>query len=143
VSPPYLDRLLYAAMKRRPLDTLALRALMKATHLLGLALAERLRKYRDSGDSCLDRFAQTREEALHASLLREVADVLATRWDKLPERQRPHYSPEARFRILRVTTLLALSADKAARTFRVPLRVCQGDRRRAFSTSLSIFVSAS
>jgi hypothetical protein len=44
VSSPYLDRLLVAAMKRRALDTLALRALMKATHLLGLALAERLRE---------------------------------------------------------------------------------------------------
>jgi len=106
-------------MKRRSLDTLALRALMKATHLLGLALGERLRRYRDSGDSCLDRFAQLQEEMLHAALLRETADILATRWDKLPERQRPHYSPEARFRILRVRTLLALSADEAAHTFRV------------------------
>jgi hypothetical protein len=43
---PYLDRLLTAAMKRRFLDGVALRALMKATDLLGLALAERLRQYR-------------------------------------------------------------------------------------------------
>jgi hypothetical protein len=115
----YLDRLLCAAMKRRSLDTLALRVLLKATELLGLALAERLRHYRDSGDACLDRFAQLKEESLHAALFRETADVLATRWDKLPERQRPHYSPEARFRILRIKALLALSAYEAARTFRV------------------------
>jgi len=119
VPSPYLDRLLCAAMKRRSLDVLALRALMKATRLLGLALAERLRQYRDSGDTSLDHFAQLKEEALHASLFRETADILATRWDKLPERQRPHYSPEARFRILRIRSLLALSADEAARTFRV------------------------
>jgi transposase InsO family protein/DNA-binding transcriptional regulator YiaG len=106
-------------MKRRSLDTLVLRALMKATHLLGLALAERLREYRDSGDSCLGLFAQLKEEALHAALLRETADILAIRWDKLPERQRPHYSPQARFRILRIRALLALSADEAARMFRV------------------------
>jgi transposase InsO family protein len=116
---PYLDRLLCAAMKRRSLDSLALRALMKATHLLGLALAERLRQYRDSSDSCFDHFAQLKEEELHAALLRETADILVTRWDKLPERQRPHYSPQARFRILRLRTLLALSADETARTFRV------------------------
>ena len=119
MSSPYLDRLLCAAMKRRSLDNLALRALVKATHLLGLALAERLRQYRDSGDTCLDRFAQLEEEALHAALLREAADILATRWDSLPERRRPHYSPEARFRILRIRALLGLSAYEAARIFRV------------------------
>jgi transposase InsO family protein/DNA-binding transcriptional regulator YiaG len=106
-------------MKRRSLDTLALRALVKSTHLLGLALAERLREYRDSGDPLLDRFAQLKEEALHAALLGETADILAVRWDKLPERQRPHYSPLARFRILRIRALLALSADETARMFRV------------------------
>jgi DNA-binding transcriptional regulator YiaG len=106
-------------MKRRSLDTLALHALMKATHLLGLALAERLRQYRDSGDPCLDRFAQLQEETLHSALLQETADILAARWDKLPERQRPHYTPAARFRVLRLKTLLALSADETAHTFRV------------------------
>ena len=116
---PYLDRLLRAAMRRRDLDTLALRALMKATHLLGLALAGRLREYRDGRDPALDRFAQIQEQILHASLLREALDVLGSRWDKLPERQRPHYSPEARFRILRLRALLALSAVETARTFRV------------------------
>ncbi len=106
-------------MKRRSLDNLALRALLKATHLLGLALAERLRQYRDSGDRCLDRFAEVQEQALCAALLRETADILATRWDRLPERRRPHYTPEARFRILRIKALLALSADEAGRTFRI------------------------
>jgi hypothetical protein len=116
---PYLDRLLCAAMGRRALDTLALKALMKATHLLGLALAGRLREYRDGRDRTLDRFAQLQEQVLHASLLREALDVLGSRWDKLPERQRPHYSPQARFRILRLRALLALSAVETARTFRV------------------------
>lgn len=116
---PYLDRLLRAAMKRRSLDTLALRALMKATQLLGLALAERIRQYRDSGDAVLDRFAQLEEQTLHVALLREALGILASRWDKIPERQRPHFTPEARFRILRIKTLLALSADETACTFRV------------------------
>ena len=119
MSSPYLDRLLVAAMKRRTLDTLAVRALMKATHLLGLALAQRLREYRDSGDPVLASYARRQEEALHVGLLRETIDVLTHRWDKIPERQRPHYSPQDRFRILRLKTLLALSAGKAARTFRV------------------------
>jgi transposase InsO family protein len=106
-------------MKRRALDTLAVRALMKATHLLGLALAQKLREYRDSGEPVLARYARWQEEALHVGLLRETIDVLGRRWDKIPERQRPHYSPQDRFRILRLRTLLALSAEDAARTFRV------------------------
>ena len=119
MSSPYLDRLLRAAMRRRDLDTLALRALMRATHLLGLALAGRLREYRDGDDPALDRFAQIQEQVLHASLLREALDVLGSRWDKLPEHRRPHYSPQARFRILRLRALLAPSAVETARTFRV------------------------
>jgi transposase InsO family protein len=116
---PYLDRLLRAAMKRRGLDTLALKALMKATHLLGLALAGRLREYRDGRDPTIGRFAEIQEQVLHASLLREALDVLGSRWDKLRERERPHYSPQDRFRILRLRALLALSAVETARTFRV------------------------
>lgn len=64
---------------------------MKATHLLWLALAERLRQYRESGDGVLDRFAQLQEQTLHVALLEEALDILGSRWDKLPERQRPHY----------------------------------------------------
>jgi transposase InsO family protein len=106
-------------MKRRCLDTFALHALMKATHLLGLALAERLRQYRESGDRVLDRFANLQEQALHVAYLREAVEIHGSRWDKLPERQRPHYTPEARFRIVRLRNLLALSATETARLFRV------------------------
>jgi len=106
-------------MKRRWLDTLALRALVKATHLLGLALAERLRRYRDSGDPLVRRFGHLEEQALQIALLDESLSVLGSRWDKIPERRRPHYSPEARFRILRLRALLALSAEQTARLFRV------------------------
>lgn len=119
MSSDYLDRLLRAAMKRRLLDGLALSALMKATNLLGLALAERIRQYRDSGDAVLDRFAQLQEQSLHAGLWREAVEILASRWDKIPERQRPHFTPEVRFRILRIKALLAWSADETASTFRV------------------------
>ncbi len=49
----------------------------------------------------------------------EALEILASRWDKIPERQRPHFTPEARFRILRIKTLLALSANETALTFRV------------------------
>jgi transposase InsO family protein len=116
---PYLDRLLRAAMTRRSLDTLALKALVKATHLLGLALAERLRQYRDGGDPVLGRFAQLHEHTLHIALLEEALDILGSRWDKIPDRARPHYSPEARYRVLRFETILALPAPDVAHRFRV------------------------
>ena len=106
-------------MKRRCLDTLALNALMKATHLLGLALGERLRQCRHSNDPALRRFAYVEEQALHVALLDEDLQILGSRWNKIPERQRPHYTPEARFRILRIRGLLALSAEDTARVFRV------------------------
>jgi len=104
-------------MKRRCLDTFALNALIKATHLLGLALGERLRQCRHSSDTALRRFARVEEQALHVALLDEALQILGSRWDKIPERQRPHYTPEARFRILRIRSLLALSAEDTARTF--------------------------
>jgi hypothetical protein len=84
VDSPFPDRLLRAAMKRRCLDTFALRALMKATHLLGLALAERLRQYRDSGDRVLDRFANLQEQALHVAYLGEAVEIHGSRWEQAP-----------------------------------------------------------
>lgn len=95
MSSDYLDRLLRAAMKRRLLDGLALSALMKATNLLGLALAERIRQYRDSGDAVLDRFAQLQEQSLHAGLWREAVEILASRWDKIPNASDPTSRPRS------------------------------------------------
>jgi DNA-binding XRE family transcriptional regulator len=42
-----------------------------------------------------------------------------TCWDKVPERHRPHYKPEERFRILRIRNLLGLSQRETAKMFRV------------------------
>jgi putative transposase len=106
-------------MKRRGLDQLALRALMKATHLLGLVLGQRLAEMRNQGDAKEALFAQVHEQTLQVSLYQEALDVNRTRWDKLPERQRPHHSPESRFRILRLMHLWALSHDETARMFSV------------------------
>jgi transposase len=52
-------------------------------------------------------------------MMREAAGILGARWDKAPERQRPHYSPEQRFRILRIRAFLGLSQREAASMFRV------------------------
>jgi DNA-binding transcriptional regulator YiaG len=52
-------------------------------------------------------------------MTREAAGILGARWDKVPERQRPHYPPEQRFRILRIRSFLGLSQRETAAMFRV------------------------
>jgi hypothetical protein len=52
-------------------------------------------------------------------MTREAAAILAARWDKVPERHRPHYVPEQRFRILRIRSFLGLSQRETAEMFRV------------------------
>jgi putative transposase len=92
---------------------------LKATHLLGLALGQRLAEMRDRGDAAEALSAELYEQTLHVSLFQEALDINRLRWDKLPERQRPHHTPESRFRILRLMHLWALSHDEAARMFSV------------------------
>ena len=113
------DRLFLALLRHKKLEPFGLRALLKAVHLLGLALGSRLAQMHESGDLRQTLLAEAHEQALHARLFHEAAQILASRFDKLPERQRPHYSPEARFRILRLKTLLALSTEETARLFRI------------------------
>jgi transposase InsO family protein/DNA-binding transcriptional regulator YiaG len=64
-------------------------------------------------------FERAEESALLLRMMREATEILAARWDKVPERQRPHYGPEQRFRILRIRTFLGLSQRETAAMFRV------------------------
>ncbi len=107
------------AVPGRSLDPAALPALLRATHLLGLALGSALGKLRDTGVTMARMFERAEEQALLLRMMREVAGILGARWDKVPERQRPHYGPEQRFRILRIRGFLGLSQREAAAMFRV------------------------
>ncbi len=97
----------------------ALPALLHATHLLGIALGSALGKLRDTGVTAAKMFEKTEESALLLRMMREAAEILGARWDKVPERQRPHYPPEQRFRILRIRNFLGLSQRETAAMFRV------------------------
>jgi hypothetical protein len=77
----------------------ALPALLRATHLLGLALGSALGRLRESGATAARLFERAEESALLLRMTREAAEILGARWDKVPERHRPHYVPEQRFRI--------------------------------------------
>jgi transposase InsO family protein len=97
----------------------ALPALLRASHLFGLALGSALGKLRDSGVTAAKMFERAEESALLLRMTREAAGILGARWDKVPERHRPHYPPEQRFRILRIRSFLGLSQHETAEMFRV------------------------
>src|ERR1035437_7989290 len=97
----------------------ALPALLRATHLFGLALGSALGKLRDSGTTAARMFERAEENALLLRMTREAAEILGARWDKVPERHRPHYVSEQRFRILRIRSFLGLSQRETAAMFRV------------------------
>ncbi|MCM3877749.1 MAG: trp operon repressor [Thermoanaerobaculia bacterium] len=103
----------------RVVEPSALPALLRATHLLGLALGSALGKLRESGVTVAQVFAKAEEQALLLRMTRETATILAERWGKVPDRHRPHYAPEQRFRILRIRTFLGLSQRETAEMFRV------------------------
>jgi transposase InsO family protein len=98
---------------------LALPALLRASHLLGLALGSALGRLRESGATVARLFERAEESALLLRMTREAAGILGARWDKVPERHRPHYVPEQRFRILRIRSFLGLSQRETAAMFRV------------------------
>src|SRR5258708_20996634 len=70
-------------------------------------------------DPLVDLQARLQEADLRARLGWEVALILGARFAKIPERHRPYFTPSQRFRILEVRSLLAWSAQEAARVFLV------------------------
>ena len=78
-------------------------------------------------------FERAEESALLLRMTREAAGILGARWDKVPERHRPHYPPEQRFRILRIRSFLGLSQRETAAMFRVSVETIA--RREMETTS--------
>jgi transposase InsO family protein len=114
-----LDRALVRALRRKPLERHALRVLLRAHRLLGLLLAHRLAEMRAQDDPLQRAQGEVQASDILSEALREAVSLLGDRLDKLPERRRPHYSPSARFRILRLRHLLGLDQHDAAALFRV------------------------
>jgi putative transposase len=115
----FADRVILKIVKNRRLERLALKALIRANELLGLAIGVRLASIRDSSEPLQKACAEAETSLLLACMLREACDILASRWDKIPDRHRPQYTPEQRYRILRLKSVLALGKDESARRFRV------------------------
>src|ERR1039457_5177597 len=77
----------------------ALPALLRATHLLGLALGSALGRLRESGATAARLFEKAEEQALLLRMMREAAGILGARWDRVPERHRPHYPVGAQWEL--------------------------------------------
>jgi hypothetical protein len=103
----------------RPTERLALRAVLAAARLLGLATGIHLRELRSGLDPLLRLQAQLEEAQIQARLAWEVVEILSDRFRRIPERERPHFSPPQRFRALEIRSLLGWSRQIAARVFLV------------------------
>ena len=137
-DPSFLDRAVLSIARTRGLDTIAMKALIKASELLGLALGIRLAELRDSEDPLQAAFADGQASFLLANCFQEVSELLAFRWDKLPDRQRPQYTPEQRFRILRLKKLSLWTQDETARRFRVSVQTVARWERESARSELSV-----
>jgi transposase InsO family protein len=100
-------------------EALALRAAFAAAHLFGVAAGIHLRALRAMGDPLARALAQAREEQFKSACFAHAIEILGARFDKLPERRRPFYTPRQRFQILELKNLLGWPADPIARLFRV------------------------
>jgi hypothetical protein len=100
-------------------ERFALRAVLVAARLFGLAAGTHLRQLRNLGEPLATMQAQLEEARLQARLAWEVAEILGARLRRIPERRRPYYSPAQRFRILEIRSLLGWSRDITAHAFMV------------------------
>ena len=116
---PCAEKLLASLATHPDLDPDALRALLKATRLLGLSLGTQLAQYRNSGEPLQMAFADVRRLVLVAHGYETASRIHAERWQKVPERRRPHYTPHLRFQILELKSLLGLSQKETAQVFAI------------------------
>ena len=86
---PLTDRVLSSIAKSRDLDRPAMRALMKATELLGLASGLELVRLRDSTEPLHQAYAQAKLEAIRTSGYVQLCQLLSERWEKLPRASAP------------------------------------------------------
>ena len=111
-------------------EKLALKAVLAAAHLIGLAIGASLRQLRGTGNPLATAEAVIRELELKAKIAWELTELIAARLDKIPDRQRPHYTPRQRFRILEIKNLLGWNRELIARAVRVsPNTISNWERR--------------
>jgi transposase InsO family protein len=116
----------------------ALRAVLNAAHLLGLAAGTHLRKLRALPDPVAELQARRQEAEIKAAALGALLEILLERFAKVPERHRPHCGPAARFRLLELKSLLGWNRLRAARMFLVCPNTLSNWERSADSTAMTV-----
>ena len=114
-TPPVHLRL--GTAREEKTEKLALRAVLTAARLLGVATGTHPRHLRDARDPLTTLHARLQEAELLAHLAWEAAHILRSRFAKIPERRRPYFTPAARFRILEIKNLLAWNGVDTAQFF--------------------------
>jgi len=113
------ERTLQAFTKRARFPKRAVRALLHAQRLLGLAFGLEIAERRSEDEPLQRAFGQAKLNEILLRAFQEVVAILGEHLDKVHESSRPHYTPELRYRILRVRNLLGFSQSEIARLFRV------------------------
>jgi hypothetical protein len=115
----FSDRLIPAVLRLGHIEPRAARALWKGIQLLSFAFAHCLSDLRADDEPLVKAHGEIQEKSFIEALLWDVVAILCERLDRIPDRQRPHYSPKARIRILRIRLLMNLSVDEPGKLFRV------------------------
>jgi len=111
------DRAIFTWSRRKQLEAQAQRALLSASEDLTVCCLVALGRLRASGDAQARLLAETRRLRIENAQFRSENGLLRGRLEKIPARQRPYYTPAARFQILEHMKAFLLSVDKTARTF--------------------------
>jgi len=116
---PLDDRVLSALARRRNFTTRALRLLMCTREQLSIALGLVLVKLRESAEPLQTVLAGLQEHRIHVQQLTEENRYLRSRLSRVPPKERSHYTPDERYRILLYKSTYLLSTEETARRFLV------------------------
>ena len=104
---------------KRKLENAALRAFLKTSDLLGLTIGKAIADCRAKDDPLLEAMATITELRAQLAAAERKLAIAQSRLDRIPPRQRPHFTPAGRFDILEVKALLRESAAACAAWCRV------------------------
>jgi transposase InsO family protein len=100
-----------------------LRLFLECSRQIALGLAHVLSGWWRRSDPVRAGFAERMLVQVQLEKEREVAEILRGRLERFPPRQRKHYTPEERFRIVVLMATYGLSHREAARLFREAARL--------------------
>jgi hypothetical protein len=116
---PLDDRAIQTWSRRKQLDAEAQRGLLAASQDLTVCCLASLSRLRQRGDAAPRLLAECRLLRITLAERDETIAILRQRIEKIEPRRRPHYSPEARFRILEHARKFLITVEQAAARFLV------------------------